>query len=133
VRTIHYRFIASALLIVALTSLSLAGRTEAQETVTRPGEGLARIGGQAGTISAIPTFISATPLLDEGQRRLARLAESRGIAAGELISGDAAVYEVGDVRKFWAVDFSKSLNFPFQQYQVEAECRAVGDHAYYFI
>ncbi|MFC1500238.1 hypothetical protein ACFL6T_04380, partial [Candidatus Zixiibacteriota bacterium] len=129
----HGSYIASALLVVALTSISLVTQTEAQEIVTRPGEGLARIGGQAGISSEIPTFISATPLLEEGQRRLARLAELRGIAAGERLTGASAVYEVGEEKKFWAVDFTKSLSFPYEQYQVTAECRAVGDYAYYFI
>ena len=34
---------------------------------------------------------------------------------------------------FWAVDFSKTLSFPYDQYKVEAECRSVGDYAYCFV
>lgn len=123
----------NVLLVAALITVTLTGRAEAQENVIRPREGLARIGGQGVPIPLIPTFISATPLLDEGQRRLARLAEMRGIAAGEQVSGVSTAYEVGDIENFWAVDFSKGLSFPYEQYKVEAECRAVGDYAYYFV
>ncbi len=132
-RSIHCRNIANVLLAAALFTVTLTGQAEAQENVIRPREGLARIGGQGATIPRIPTFTSASPFLDEGQRRLARLAEIRGISAGEQVSGVTAAYEVGDIKKFWAVDFSKGLSFPYKQYEVEAECRAVGDYAYYFV
>ncbi|MFC1628467.1 FlgD immunoglobulin-like domain containing protein [Gemmatimonadota bacterium] len=132
-RSLHGRNMAITILFATLIPLSLTDRTEAQGIVTRQGEGLARIGEWGRTIPVIPTFTSATPLLDEGQQRLARLAASLGIAAGEQVISAAAVYEVGEVKDFWAVDFSKSLSFPYQQYKVEAECRAVGDYAYYFI
>jgi len=110
-----------------------ADRVSAQQNITRIQEGVARIGERGAQITPLPEFISATPLLEEAQRRLVRLIAERGIAAGEQTVGAGTAYEVGDVKKFWAVDFSKKLGFPYEQYQVEAECRAVGDFAYYFV
>ncbi|MFC1529459.1 FlgD immunoglobulin-like domain containing protein [Gemmatimonadota bacterium] len=124
---------AIVLLSVLLVPIMTADRASAQQSITPIQGGVARIGEQGTQASTRPAFTSATPLLEEGQRRLARLMAQGGIAAGELTTAASVDYEVGDVVDFWAVDFSKSLSFPYKQYEVEAECRAVGDYAYYFV
>jgi len=133
VRPIHNNTRAIVLLAVLLVPFMTADRVSAQQNITRISEGVARIGEQGTQLSSRPAFISATPLLEEGHRRLARLIAEGGIAAGEQSTTASVDYEVGDVVDFWAVDFSRSLGFPYEQYKVEAECRAVGDYAYYFV
>ena len=81
----------------------------------------------------VPELVDATPLLAEAHRRMAALIEQRGVAAARRAPSVADTYAVGDRKKFWAIDFSKGVGFPYHQYEVEAECRIVGEYAYYFV
>lgn len=90
-----------------------------------------RVGG-GGAVQEVPER-AATPVMEEGNRRLAQLMASQGWASGAEAPAAAAEYQVGDTRSFWAVDFTRTRGFPYSQYQVEAECRAVGSYAYYFV
>ncbi len=116
--------------LAAVCLLGLPGPAPAQQPVVQPGR-TARIGTDG--LGTGPTVLDGTPLLEEGNRRFGELWLQRGLAAGAPAAIAAQAYEVGDRKEFWAIDFSKGLSFPYTQYQVEAECRAVGDHAYYFV
>lgn len=105
----------------------------AQEPPVSLRSGVVQIGTRGARTEQIPTFIDATPLLKDAHLRLARMTELIGRAGGIEASAGGEAYVVGDRRNFWAVDFQRSLSFPYHQYEVEAECRAVGESAYYFV
>lgn len=81
----------------------------------------------------VPDLVDATPLLEEAHRRLAALMRRRGMSVSRRAPGQGDTYSVGDREKFWAIDFDKGVGFPYTQYEVEAECRVVGEYAYYFV
>jgi len=91
------------------------------------------LGPPANRPPTVPELVDATPLLVEAHRRMAALMEQRGVAAAHRAPSVADPYSVGDRRKFWAIDFSQGVGFPYHQYEVEAECRIVGEYAYYFV
>jgi hypothetical protein len=109
--------------------LLLAPAVAAQQSPVRPGRTL-RLDRPVVTL---PEVMDATLVLQEGNRRFGRRWIDRGAGAGGAAMTGAEVYTVGQRRKFWSIDFSKGLSFPYAQYEVEAECREVGTHAYYFI
>ena len=98
----------------------------AQETRQLPPGRILRLGPGQQPGRRLPAVFDATPLLEEAFRRLAAMTPEMGRAAAPLAPTGEDEYVVGDRKNFWTVDFSKSLSFPYTQYEVNAECRAVG-------
>jgi len=82
---------------------------------------------------AVPEFIDTSLLFEEAHRRLAPMLKQQGRGASQRAPVQEETYSVGDRKKFWAIDFSKGVGFPYSQEEIEAECRAVGEYAYYFV
>ncbi len=119
----------AAVLTVLLAASMLPGPAGAQEP---PPEIRVLKVGPGGSVTTV-RHRAATPALEEGHRRIAELQAAQGWAAAPRSPEAGEAYQVGDVRSFWAIDFTRTESFPYSQYEVQAECRAVGQYAYYFV
>lgn len=119
--------------VLAVIIAGTACRVEAQSQVELISGGIARPGTQTGQPQFVPPLVDATPLFEEAHRRLAELKRAGGVSAVVRAPIEEDAYVVGDRKKFWAINFAAGTGFPYTQYEVEAECRVVGEYAYYFV